>query len=290
MRKLLSLALLIFPNFFLYAQSYDFIGSVIVKEPQDYLFSYRIFFDLTDSNQVTGYSISDVNGPDETKAFFKGEIKGRGKKRNLLFSEKEIIYCKSENPSNQFCMLSIDADILELKENTLIKGSIIGILDADSSNCAEGIIYMLGTKSAYELLTKMNELKPKMDEEVTSALSELSLDEVNSIKANEEKTIIGNSDTRNFSIWDHQDEDGDVVNLKINNKLYLKEHVLTGEKRSFNLPLTKETDYTIVLSAENMGKVPPNTAKVVVSDGEKSYLFLTDLRNGESCTFKVLRK
>jgi len=68
--------------------------------------------------------------------------------------------------------------------------------------------------------------------------------------------------------WDRYNEDGDSINLYLNQKPILENVRLTKLKKSITVTLEKGNNY-LVLHALNVGTEPPNTASVTVKDGKK---------------------
>jgi len=71
-----------------------------------------------------------------------------------------------------------------------------------------------------------------------------------------------------IKIWDDGQEDEDTISLLINDKLILEKHKLEKEKYELEIQLTKKHNY-IVLRAENLGRIPPNTAAISVKEGNR---------------------
>lgn len=68
--------------------------------------------------------------------------------------------------------------------------------------------------------------------------------------------------------WDRYTEDGDSINIYINNKPVLQNQLLTKAKKSITVHLEKTKNY-LVLDAINIGTEPPNTASITIKDGKK---------------------
>lgn len=75
------------------------------------------------------------------------------------------------------------------------------------------------------------------------------------------------SDTVRIECWDNNEEDGDIISLNVDGKWLLRDHLLTREKVEFLIPLRGD-GVLLVLHAENLGSIPPNTAAISVYDGQ----------------------
>ena len=86
------------------------------------------------------------------------------------------------------------------------------------------------------------------------------------------KTIEITSEDFKVDLYDNGAVDGDSVSLFYNGKLILSHKMLSEKPISLTLDAT--TDYSInelTMYADNLGAIPPNTALMVVTDGEKRY-------------------
>jgi hypothetical protein len=86
------------------------------------------------------------------------------------------------------------------------------------------------------------------------------------------KQIEVSSDSIRLSFYDNAEVDGDSISVFLNGSLVIAHQELS--ERAFNiyvrLDSTKDIN-EVSMFAENLGKYPPNTALMVISDGEKRY-------------------
>lgn len=75
------------------------------------------------------------------------------------------------------------------------------------------------------------------------------------------------TDTIRIECWDNNEEDGDIISLNVDGKWLLRDHLLTREKVDFLIPLRGD-GVLLVLHAENLGSIPPNTAAISIYDGQ----------------------
>ncbi|MEP7236362.1 MAG: hypothetical protein ABI685_00790 [Ferruginibacter sp.] len=88
----------------------------------------------------------------------------------------------------------------------------------------------------------------------------------------EQSRIEVNVKTINLKIYDNAVIDGDLVSILYNGKLLLSHQLLSEKAIELNIELDEnQTRHEIILFAENLGSIPPNTALVVVTAGEKRY-------------------
>jgi len=99
---------------------------------------------------------------------------------------------------------------------------------------------------------------------------------------------IKRQDSVRIDLFDNGEIDGDSVSLYLNNDLILMHLSLRAEPRTIWLPLDKRLSVNkLVLFAENLGKLPPNTAVMEVTTKGKIYtIFLsTDYNRNASVEF-----
>lgn len=91
-------------------------------------------------------------------------------------------------------------------------------------------------------------------------------------KNKEQSHIEVNTKNINLKVYDNAIVDGDTVSIFYNDKLLLSHQPLTEKAIEINLTLDeKQTRHEIILFAENLGSIPPNTALVVITAGDKRY-------------------
>jgi hypothetical protein len=86
------------------------------------------------------------------------------------------------------------------------------------------------------------------------------------------KTIVINQPTFRLDFYDNGEIDGDSISVFYNEKLVLSHKKLTDKPISLTLSLDEGARENIVtMYAENLGTIPPNTALMIVTDGNKRY-------------------
>jgi hypothetical protein len=98
------------------------------------------------------------------------------------------------------------------------------------------------------------------------------------------------TDTVTVVLYDNGEIDGDSVSLYMNNELILQHYKLTAQPKVLLVAIDKSLPVNrLVLFAENLGKLPPNTALMEVTVHGKTYeLFLsTDYKKNASVEFAL---
>jgi hypothetical protein len=98
------------------------------------------------------------------------------------------------------------------------------------------------------------------------------------------------SDSLVLTLYDNGYVDGDTVSVVMNGELIFSRQGLSTKAVSKTIHITKETPDSImlVMYAENLGSIPPNTGLLVVHDGEAIYdvRFSADLKTNAAIIFK----
>ena len=102
------------------------------------------------------------------------------------------------------------------------------------------------------------------------------------------KTIQIENETFKVDLYDNGEIDGDSISLFYNDKLILSHKRLTTKPLTLNLS-TPDDDAVneLTMYAENLGEIPPNTALMVITDGDKRYevRISSDLKNSGTIRF-----
>ena len=80
------------------------------------------------------------------------------------------------------------------------------------------------------------------------------------------QTVEFTGTTIKIEIYDNGQVDGDVISLYLNEKLLLPSQKLTAQPITININVKDNEDkYDLIMYAESMGKIPPNTALMIVT-------------------------
>jgi hypothetical protein len=98
------------------------------------------------------------------------------------------------------------------------------------------------------------------------------------------------TDTARVELYDNGEIDGDSVSLFVNGELLVQHIRLAAQPKILLIPIDKSLPVnSLLLVAENLGRLPPNTALMVVTVHGKSYnLFLsTDYKKNAAIEFSL---
>jgi hypothetical protein len=91
---------------------------------------------------------------------------------------------------------------------------------------------------------------------------------------NEIKVDTGNV---RLDFYDNAQVDGDTISVTVDGNMAVSHQRLTTKPITVNIHIDlKKTEHEVVMIAENEGEIPPNTALLIVTSGDKKYrLFLS---------------
>lgn len=85
------------------------------------------------------------------------------------------------------------------------------------------------------------------------------------------QTVIIDSATIRIELYDNAEIDDDTVSIFLNNSLLLHKQRLTDKPLTLQFNAFPNTDYELMMYAENLGRIPPNTSLMVITAGKKRY-------------------
>ena len=124
--------------------------------------------------------------------------------------------------------------------------------------------------------------KPKEEEKKTPA-------ELESRPATEEQVLQVKSDKIKVELYDDGEIDNDIVTVYFNKVLIADHKPLSAKAYTFNVELVAGKTNELVLYADNLGSIPPNTALMIITDGFSRYevRLSADLKNNASVRFEL---
>ena len=104
-----------------------------------------------------------------------------------------------------------------------------------------------------------------------------------------EKAVYFQSDSLVLTLYDNGEVDGDTVTVIMNGNIIFSKQGLSTKANSKTIQIPSSLDsVNLVMYAESLGEIPPNTGLLVVLDGEKRYeiRFSADLKSNAAIIFR----
>ncbi|MCP9199517.1 hypothetical protein MKO06_06340 [Gramella sp. GC03-9] len=263
----------------------------VIKLNDSSFISYRIAFEIK-NDSISGYSITDMGGPHETKSNLEGFYNEES--RELSFQEANIIYTKSPIIENDFCFVNFKGRVKDIYDVEEIEGIFRGLY-SDGQSCLDGDIKMVSIekikKKAEKVDRKIQRVK-RLDEDIKKKVSlakTMDTLSMNIIASNENLNILTSDEEIELTIYDAGKEDDDRIDLIINGKKILENFVVTREKKIIPIKL-KDEQTQIDVVALNVGTSPPNTVKIHFEDSRNYVTTLTNLKEGEKAGINIVKR
>ena len=281
MRYILLIIILLFANSFSYCQNtFSYLGTLILSNSTPISFSLEL---QEENGIVNGYSITNINTPDETKS----EISGLYFKKDKSFQlqETQILQTKSEAALNTFCYINMNLNLKGKFGSKRVQGTFKGNF-LDSTECASGkVILMERTK----LEKKIKKIKKKVEKKYDEKHQDTSLVKRTEIlKDGDDFTINWEGNKLRLFIWDANMEDGDKIELTINGNIILDDFETTNKRKKIKYKLEGGKNI-IEIKATNLGTSPPNTSRIELVDNKTKYPIITQLELGKTAVIKIIK-
>ena len=261
-------------------KTFNYLGALILSDNTTISFSLNL---KEQNGIINGYSITNINTPDETKS----EISGLYFKKDKSFQlqETQILQTNSEAPLNTFCYINLNLSFKGKFGAKRLEGTFIGNF-LDSTQCASGKIILMEEK---KLIKKIEKVKKKIDKQASKTLTDTNqIQQTKILKDGDDFTINWESDKIKLFIWDANQEDGDKIKLIINGNIILNNFETKNRRKKVKYRLV-DGENTIEIKATNLGTSPPNTSRMELVDSKTKYPIITQLELGKSAIIKIIK-
>ena len=105
-----------------------------------------------------------------------------------------------------------------------------------------------------------------------------------------QQTVSFTSDSLRLSLYDNGEVDGDTVTVVMNGQIFIAKAGLSTTAINKTIYIPKEQDtLQLVMYAETLGHIPPNTGLLVIRDGKEMYevRFSGDLKKNAAIIFDI---
>jgi hypothetical protein len=168
-------------------------------------------------------------------------------------------------------------------------------------NNPEDEAYLNSEKGQQEIAEAISKAVVKYKEQIEAPnqnLPPVTMQQENPVKApapyesratKEEKVLTVASNKVKVELYDDGEIDNDMVSIYFNKDLVVDKKTLTAKPYTFTLDLEAGKRNELVLYADNLGDIPPNTALMVITDGTNRYevRLSADLKINASVRFEL---
>ena len=273
-----------YTNFLLDNQNYEGVKSIKIMKVKDHYFFEDV--DLIYNNYPVAppkgvKQISSVMLSDSGKiSLFNGKFITR-RTREYGKQITGTVHLEKSDPHQQSRLISILESLDISKTLSFIKMPDSTSISLSKTNTSISSSQLKNAWKKKEPETKKTSLPKK----VIDQLSELVKRKIETIE-----TIYFTTDSLELTLYDNGYVDGDSVSLIVNGKILLEHQRLSTQAIIQNIRTEKGiTDsINIIMYAENLGSISPNSGLLVIRDGEKRYevTFSGDLEKNAAILLK----
>lgn len=132
------------------------------------------------------------------------------------------------------------------------------------------------------------DVKGKKEQPVAPAVETPAALSYDQRKEHVQQTVYVSSDSLLLSFYDNGVVDGDSISVYLNNQPVIINSLLKSVATKKTIFVGGLTELKLLLVAENLGSIPPNTGLLVIHDGEKAYQvnFTADMQTNASIILK----
>lgn len=228
---------------------------------------YGFYFEAAFQEEAKGqsYIVSEDNGG---SAHHRLNWTVEPEQQKITFTEQFIE--EKTDSKWKWCIKSANLNFRKEKSRYVLEGEWKGYIegyDLKTGACASGKIYLE---------------KPILSEKIRKATQKMEAYTSESArKVKVARVLEVNSPKLKIRVWDNGTVDGDYVTLFLNGKQILNNYRVTKRKRMIPVELNMETNF-LILHAEDLGDISPNTVAVSIHDGIKEQIIILSSNLEES--------
>ena len=277
MRRLLPLLFLLFP-FYLLAEDLNGIWKGTLTQgpggcyPQ-YFLELQINFS---QDRITGKAYDYYDKAHFVKMNFTGRYNAQT--HRLVLIENTVL--QAEIPLDcQPCIKTYDLSYSKKGDQEELSGDWKGVFSEKRSACPPGKIMLKKTlTSDFPVDIEQNDTLASLQKSLHLQPREKEL----------LKTVTVNTPQIKIDFYDNAEIDHDTITVLINNKLLLYRQMLTDRPLTINFNAFPGVEYELVMYADNLGEIPPNTALMMVTAGTRKMEVFLSSSEQRSATVKFV--
>ena len=277
------------------------------------MYKYEVQIDQQSNNSVKGVTYSYKSTVFYGKSSMQGIFTASSK--NLILKELKLVELKIGSNSEP-CLMTCYLDYVKIGKLEVLQGTFISTNAKNKKDCGSGKVYLERVlKSDFELedflahpkpQVPITQQKPNVKPSTTDAdqLNRNKVTDTEKLSNNDKltatdlkksvvssiapkvltqrdnfliKRIISSEPQIKVELFDNGTIDNDTISLYHNNEQVIKKGKLNYQPLTYSFTCGNEAvSHELILVAENLGEIPPNTAIMVVTIGKKRQeIFLT---------------
>jgi hypothetical protein len=160
------------------------------------------------------------------------------------------------------CIKTYDLTLAKNSDGELLQGEWRGHEMGNNNNCQPGKISLARVaKSIFPIDVYQNDTLARLQKDLK--LQNRQKDLV--------QTLAIDTSFIKIELYDNAEIDDDTVTVFLNNTLLLYKKRLSAKPLVLNVTAFPNTEYELMMYADNLGRIPPNTSLMVITAGRKRY-------------------
>jgi hypothetical protein len=260
MRFLAAILFLFLPLFMIAADLNGIWKGELTQDPGGCYPRYSVEFHFQmKGNLITGRVYDYYDTTKYVKLSFSGQYDSQTNK--ILLTETKVLQF-SIPPDCVPCIKTYELIYSTDGQEEILSGQWKGHILSKQKNCPPGTILLKKvTRSDFLLDIDQNDSLAQIQEKLQ--LQRRAKDVV--------KTFSVSVPQIKVELYDNAEIDNDTITVFVNDKLLLYRQMLTDKPLVLNLNAIAGKEYELVMYADNLGLIPPNTALMVVTAGKSKY-------------------
>lgn len=238
----------------------------ITQGPGGYSQLYDLELDLNQGTNITGESYSYITDILDARVGLSGSISGNyielQEYKNLIRQEKLPF-------SWVLCIKKFVVTYRKEGDIEYLQGDWIGVSKEDGDSCVPGKIILSRTKPELQLFFDKGGFNNPIPPDTPIPVFTADFNNTTVAKVSE---IIVTHPTLQIRLFDYLKVDNDTVSVYLNRNSLAKNIGISKRAVKIDFNLDTRIDLNeILLFAENLGKIPPNTSLMEIIDGRHTY-------------------
>jgi hypothetical protein len=225
---------------------------------------------------LEGTFTSIIEKTDSLKGYFRGDDCGGGRMflRKVPTSDfyVEPFLRKKNSPVNNnppLVKTNPPANNSTTKTKTVTKPPVT---TSNKNNPANKNTALVKPKTDTVKKVEADPVRPEDKKDLTVKPNIKTQDLLRSRENNLVQTLLINSEDVIVKLYDNGEIDDDTISVYLDKKIVLSKKRLTASALSINLKMDESNpDHELIMVAENLGRIPPNTSLMIVTAGDQRY-------------------
>ncbi len=228
------------------------------------------------NNMIAGNAYDYYDKSRFVRLDFNGRFNANTKR--LVLIEEKILTVQI--PRECFpCIKTYDLTYSQNGKNEFLTGDFKGFGADRKTTCPPGRIILQRVMQAdFPVQVRQNDTLAKIQENLKLKPREKEVVQVYQIDTSHLK----------IDIYDNAEIDDDTVSVFLNNTLLLYKKRLTDRALTLNVTAFPGQEYELMMYADNLGRIPPNTALMVITSGKKRYELRVSSSETKSAVVKFI--